>query len=192
MDLRILNSHRLYDISDAAVFESIVIQRRSRPSDRQRGRLEHNLSFRVLQLQVGEGKIIVRIQIHHGPRQGAIDALPCRVFDDRFQILCDDRTDQQINDTEHDENKCCDTIDPPFDSASQGQVLQSKKKFQGSGLAPGACRPLLGDERVETGSISSKGSKGVGAAHKKSEAPRSINRAMPEGQRLTGFPFMVS
>ncbi len=70
-----------------------------------------------------------------------------------------------------------------------------KIKFQGSGLAPGACRPLLGDERVETGSISSKGSKGskgVGAAHKKSEAPRSINRAMPEGQRLTGFPFMVS
>ena len=39
-----------------------------------------------------------------------------------------------------------------------------KIKFQSSGLAPGACRPLLGDERVETGSISSKGSKGVGAA----------------------------
>ena len=73
------------------------------------------------------------------------------------------------------------------------KVLSPKKiKFQGSGLAPGACRPLLGDERVETGSISSKGSKGGGAAHKKSEAPRSINRAMPEGQRLTGFPFMVS
>lgn len=47
-----------------------------------------------------------------------------------------------------------------------------KIKFQSSGLARGACRPLLGDERVETGSISSKGSKGVGAAHKKSEAPR--------------------
>ena len=128
MDLRILDGHRLYDISDAAVFESIVIQRRSRPSDRQRGRLEHNLSFRVLQLQVGEGKVIVRIQIHHGPRQGAVDALPCRVFDDRFQILCDDRTDQQINDTEHDENKCCDTIDPPFDSASQGII--SKKMYE--------------------------------------------------------------
>lgn len=35
-----------------------------------------------------------------------------------------------------------------------------KIKFHGSGLAPGACRPLLGNERVETGSISSKGSKG--------------------------------
>ena len=134
MDLRILNSHRLYDISDASVFESIVIQRRSRPSDRQRGRLEHNLSFRVLQLQVGEGKVIVRIQIHHGPRQGAIDALPCRVFDDRFQILCDDRTDQQINDTEHDENKCCDTIDPPFDSASH--VIISKEKCKKNRFRP--------------------------------------------------------
>ena len=142
MDLRTLNSHRLYDISDAAVFESIVIQRRSRPSDRQRGRLEHNLSFRVLQLQIGEGKVIVRIQIHHGPRQGAIDALPCRVFDDRFQILCDDRTDQQINDTEHDENKCCDTIDPPFDSASQGQVLQSKNKVSRFRVSPGGVPPL--------------------------------------------------
>ena len=67
-----------------------------------------------------------------------------------------------------------------------------KIKFQGSGLAHGACRPLLGVERVETGSISSKGSEVVGAAHKKSEAPRSIKRAMPKGQRLTGFPFMVS
>ena len=126
MHFRILDSHRLYDISDAAVFESIVVQRRSRPSDRQRGRLKHNLSFRVLQFQIGEGKIIIRIQIHHGPRQGAIDAIPCRVFDDRFQILCDDRTDQQINDTEHDENKCCDTIDPPFDSASQGIISKEK------------------------------------------------------------------
>ena len=126
MDLRILNGHRLHDISDTAIFEGIVVQRRSRPSDFQRRRLEYNLSFRVLQLQVGEGKIIIRIQIHHGPRQGAIDALPCRVFDDRFQILCDDRTDQQINDTEHDENKCCDTIDPPFDSASQGSISKEK------------------------------------------------------------------
>lgn len=65
-----------------------------------------------------------------------------------------------------------------------------KIKFQSSRVSPGACRPLLGDERVETGSISSR-FKGVGAAQK-SEAPRSINRAMPEGQRLTGFPFMVS
>ena len=72
------------------------------------------------------------------------------------------------------------------------EIEKFNSKIKGSGLAPGACRPLLGDERVETGSISSKGSKGVGAAHKKSEAPRSINRAIPEGQRLTGFPFMVS
>ena len=35
-----------------------------------------------------------------------------------------------------------------------------KIKFQGFRVSPGACRPLLGDERVETGSISSKGSKG--------------------------------
>ena len=62
-----------------------------------------------------------------------------------------------------------------------------KIKFQGSGLAPGACRPLLGDERVETGSISSKGSKGVGAAHKKSEAPRSINRAMQGDARRSAI-----
>ena len=142
MHFRILDGHRLHDISDTAVFEGIVVQRRSRPSDFQRGRLEHNLSFRVLQLQVGEGKIIIRIQIHHGPRQGTIDALPCRVFDDRFQILCDDRTDQQINDTEHNENECCDTIDPPFDSASQGQVLQSKNKVSRFRVSPGGVPPL--------------------------------------------------
>ena len=63
-----------------------------------------------------------------------------------------------------------------------------KIKFQGSGLAPGACRPLLGDERVETGSISSKGSKGVGAAHKNIEAPQSMDVAMPEGFLKSRFP----
>ena len=69
-----------------------------------------------------------------------------------------------------------------------------KIKFQGSRfrVSPWGVLPVIACERGGAGSISSKGSKGVSAAHKKSEAPRSINRAMPEGQGVTGFPFMVS
>ena len=48
-------------------------------------------------------------------------------------------------------------------------------RVKGSGLAYGARRPLITYERGSAGSKGSEGSKGGGAAHKKIEAPRSID-----------------
>ena len=55
----------------------------------------------------------------------------------------------------------------------------------GSGLARGAARPLIVDESFAR----QLGVRSAGAAHKNMEAPRSINRAMPESLSIAGFPF---
>ena len=66
-----------------------------------------------------------------------------------------------------------------------GFIAGSRFKVQGSGLALGAARPLIVDESFAR----QLGVRSAGAAHKNMEAPRSINRAMPESLSIAGFPF---
>jgi hypothetical protein len=47
---------------------------------------------------------------------------------------------------------------------------------------------LIACERSSAGSIGSRGSKGVGAAHKNIEVPQSMDVAMPEGFLKSRFP----
>jgi hypothetical protein len=55
-------------------------------------------------------------------------------------------------------------------------------------ITTGAFCLLIACERGSAGSIGSRGSKGVGAAHKNIEVPQSMDVAMPEGFLKSRFP----
>ena len=55
------------------------------PSDRQRGRLEHNPAVCVFQLHIAEFQIVQRVEIHGSPRKGAVQPFSSGFREHRFQ-----------------------------------------------------------------------------------------------------------